>query len=277
MLYKYILRCLIPLSICAFSLNLKAQTCEQILTDAQKAANSGAYKDAVLKYLAAQKVCPTTRDQEIKGYVLAVFTKIEALKSKAENAEKAAKIALQKAKDAEAKALAEQNKTETALKEVQLAKKQAETNLLKAQEAEALAVSEQTKTKKALDDALNANVRVVVSYLRDIDQHILKLDYDAAFEKCQTAWGLNVESQKDTLQKRILEIAYFYTETDTSEAALKTLNLLKPTSFSGNKDEMRRKLQSEIRNLCPPQYFNALNERYYPKMIFVEGISKSNN
>jgi hypothetical protein len=189
---------LIPLSI-------SAQTCEQILADAQNAAKKGLYKDAVLKYLAAQKVCPTTRDQEIKGYVLDVFNKIDALKSKAEKAETAAKNALKQAETDRAKA-------EKAEKDVKDALKQAEVNLQKAKDEEAKALAEQAKTQKALDEVKAANERVVSSYLRDIDQHILKLEYDKAFEKCQTALALNVENQKADIAKYVLEIAYFYTE-----------------------------------------------------------------
>ena len=149
--------------------------------------------------------------------------------------------------------------------------KQAEVNLQKAKDEEAKALAEQTKTKKALDEAQAANIRVVASNIRDIEQHILKLEYDAALDKCQTALVLNVESQKDTLQKRILEIAYFYTETDTAEVAIKALNLIKQTGFSANAPNIIQNLQAEIRNLSPPQYFEHLEERYYPKMIEVEG------
>ena len=228
-----------------FGISLKAQTCEQILTDARKAADKGAYKDAVLKYLAAQKVCPTTRDQEIKGYVLDVFTKIEALKKKAEDAEETAKKAL----------------------------KQAETDRKKAFKAEKDAI-------KALADVRAANAKNVLLILKEADDNIKLLKYDEALEKCQVALALGTEgAEQDSIKRRVLEIAYFYTETDTAEAAIKTLNLIKQTGFNANTPDIRRNLQSEIRNLClalgtpSEQYFNALNERYYPKMIFVEGGS----
>jgi formylglycine-generating enzyme len=243
---------LIPLSI-------SAQTCEQILADAQNAAKKGLYRDAVLKYLAAQKVCPTTRDQEIKGYVLDVFNKIDALKSKAEKAEIAAKNALKQAETDRAKA-------EKAEKDVKDALNQAEVNLQKAKDEEAKAIAEQAKTQKALDEAKAANERVVASYLRDIDQHILKLEYDYAFEKCQTALALNVENQKADIAKYVLEIAYFYTESDTFQAAIKTLNLLNINVLSNRTD-----LLEAIQKNAPPQYFAFLEDRYYPKMIDVEG------
>ena len=139
--------------------------------------------------------------------------------------------------------------------------KKAEENFVKAKQNE-------DKALKALDDALAANVRVVSAYLRDIDQHILKIEYEAAFEKCQKALDLNVENQKPELTKRVLEIAYFYTETDTLEAAIKTLNLLKINALQN-----RIALLSAIEKNAPPQYFTFLKERYYPKMIAVEGGS----
>jgi formylglycine-generating enzyme len=271
---------LIPLSI-------TAQTCEQILADAQNAAKKGLYKDAVLKYLAAQKVCPTTRDQEIKGYIVDVFTKIDALKSKAEKAEKdvkdalkQAEVNLQKAKDEEAKALAEQAKAEKAEKDVKDALKQAEVNLQKAKSEEAKALAEKAKAEKAemvakealkqaetiLQQALAANERVVVAYLRNIEQHILKLEYDKAFEKCQAAVALNVENKKNDIAQYILEIAYFYTETDAFQAAINTLKLLNINALSN-----RTELLAAIQKNAPPQYFTFLEDRYYPKMIDVVG------
>ncbi len=233
----------IPLSIVFVCTTATAQTCEQILADARKAADSKLYKDAVLKYLAAQKVCPTTRDQEIKGYVLDVFTKIDALKSKAEKAEIVAKNALKQAETERAKA-------KKAEKDVKEALQQAEINLQQAQAA---------------------NERVVGAILRDIDQNILKLEYDDAFEKCRTAMNLKVESQKEALHLRLLEIAYFYTETDTAQAAINALSWIKQTGFSATSPNIIQTLKTEIKNLCPPPFFQALEERYYPKMIDVEG------
>ncbi len=117
----------------------------------------------------------------------------------------------------------------------------------------------------------DANIRVVDSYFFDINNYILKLEYDNALQLCQKALNLNVESQKDSLQNLILEIAYFYTETDTAEAAIKTLNIVKQTGLSTNSPNVILNLQSEIRNLCTPHHFTYLEERYYPKMIDVEG------
>lgn len=230
---------LIPLPfLTGFAISIAAQTvnCEQILADAHKAADNKQYKEAVLKYLAAQKACPTTRDQEIKGYVLEVFNKIDALKRKAEDAEKAAKTNLQKAKDAEGKALAEQTKAKTA----------------------------EENTKKALEKLQETAKDAVSILLAEIDRDIIRLEYDSTFKKCQTA--VKLEENKDEVKKRLLEIAYFYTETDTVEAAIRTLKLLNINSLANRED-----LLKTIRQNSPPQYFTFLEERYYPKMMPVEG------
>lgn len=228
----------IPLSCFIFRNDLAAQTvnCEQILADARKAADNKQYKEAVLKYLAAQKACPTNRDQEIKGYVLEVFNKIDALKRKAEDAEKAAKTNLQKAKDAEGKALAEQTKAKTA----------------------------EENTKQALKKLQETAKDAVSILLAEIDRDIMRLEYDSTFKKCQTA--VKLEENKEEVKKRLLEIAYFYIETDTLNAAINTLKLLGINALPNRND-----LISVIQKNAPPQYFTFLEERYYPKMMPVEG------
>ena len=112
--------------------------------------------------------------------------------------------------------------------------------------------------------ALEANRNVVYMLMREADKSILSLNYDEALDRCEIAWDLGVA--QDSTQKRLLEIAYFYTETDTLEAAMKILNFLKINALLN-----RTALLSAIEKNAPPQYFNFLRERYYPKMIDVEG------
>jgi formylglycine-generating enzyme required for sulfatase activity len=143
---------------------------------------------------------------------------------------------------------------------------QAKVNLQIAKDEEAKALAEKAKTQRALDEAQAANIRVVAAYLKDIDQHILKLEYDDALEKCQTALDLKVDNQKANISKRLFEIAYFYTETDTLEAAIKTIKLLDINVLPN-----RTALLAAIEKNAPPQYFVALEARYYPTMKPVEG------
>ena len=198
--------------------------------------------------------------------------------TEAENAKSNFELAQKRAAEAKLNADAATTARQEAEKNLTLANEQkgiatealeqAKTNLQKAQNAEAKALSEQTKTQKALDDAKAANERVVKSYLRDIEQHILKLEYEVATEKCQTALALNIENQKAAIAQYVFEIAYWYTETDTVEAAVNTLKLLNINALPN-----RLALRKAIETNAPPQYFSVLEARYYPKMIAVEGDS----
>jgi formylglycine-generating enzyme required for sulfatase activity len=267
MMKQYFFLFLLPLSMVAFTPKAQSQNCEQVLADAKKAADNRLFKEAVLKYLAAQKVCPAARDQEIKNYVLGVFTQIENLKKKAEDAEKAAKKAQQQAEiekkkaiEAEKLAEAEQEKTAKALEAVKIAQKQAEENLIIAKDAE-------TAAKKALADVRAANAKNVLLILKEADDNIRLLKYDEALEKCQVALALGTEgSERDSIKHRLLEIAFWYTETDTLSAAIATLKLL-----NINVLENKAAVLAAIEKNSPPQYFAFLNERYFPKMIKVEG------
>ncbi|MBL7817564.1 MAG: SUMF1/EgtB/PvdO family nonheme iron enzyme [Saprospiraceae bacterium] len=111
--------------------------------------------------------------------------------------------------------------------------------------------------------AREANRNVVYMLVREADKSILSLDYDAALEKCQTALGLGVAN--DSINQRLQEIAYFYTETDTFKAALNTLNLMNIYA-----DTNRTALRAAIQKMSP-SYFDSLEHRYYPQMISVEG------
>ena len=73
-------------------------------------------------------------------------------------------------------------------------------------------------------EAKKANKNVVYMLMREADKSILGLDYSAALDKCQTALSLGVAN--DSIQQRLQEIAYFYTETDTFNAAFNTLKLM---------------------------------------------------
>jgi formylglycine-generating enzyme required for sulfatase activity len=143
---------------------------------------------------------------------------------------------------------------------------QAKINLQKAQQAEAKAIAEQIKTQKALNDAKTANERVAKAYIRDIEQHILNLEYEAAAKKCETALALNIDTQKPTIAQYVFEIAYWFTETDTAQAAVNTLKMLS-INVLPNQEALRKAIEANV----PPQYFTVLKERYYPKMIQVEG------
>jgi formylglycine-generating enzyme len=124
----------------------------------------------------------------------------------------------------------------------------------------------QKGTEQVLLDLRNASDQAVQLLLNEIDRNILLLEYDSTFEKCRIALNLKSEKYGQQLKERILEIAYWYTETDTFEAAIKTLNLLNINTLSN-----RVNLLEAIRKDCSPLYFTFLEERYYPKMNKIKG------
>lgn len=86
--------------------------------------------------------------------------------------------------------------------------------------------------------------QAVALLIAELDRNILRIEYDFTFLKCQTA--LNLKAQANEVKKRILEIAYWYTETDSAQAAIKTLNLIKQTGLSAISPKIIRNLQFEI-------------------------------
>ncbi len=136
--------------------------------------------------------------------------------------------------------------------------------LEKTQAAQAAELKSQAATQAALDKLkITANEAVTI-LIAEIDRNIMRLEYDSTFKKCETA--VKLDAQHEEVKKRLLEIAYFYTEADTAEAAVKTLKLLTINALPNRTD-----LLAVIQKNAPPLYFDFLTERYYPKMIKVEG------
>jgi formylglycine-generating enzyme required for sulfatase activity len=133
------------------------------------------------------------------------------------------------------------------------------------------AKDEEAKAVKALSDLKITSNQAVTILLAEIDRNILHLEYDSTFAKCQTA--VNLRAQRDAVEKRIWEIAYFYTEADTAAAAIPFLNLLKPTGLSAKAPDLQRKTRAYLANALPSTFLNAMEERYFPKLIPVEGGS----
>ncbi|MDX1940387.1 MAG: formylglycine-generating enzyme family protein [Saprospiraceae bacterium] len=129
-------------------------------------------------------------------------------------------------------------------------------------------VKELNDTKKAAQDALQqlqaATAQTVTLFLKEIDQHILKLEYDPAREKVIIALALNAQ-QKEVV-KRLQEVAFFYTETNQFAKADSVLQLL---NNQPNLSE-RLALLKTIQNLNLT-YYDTLQKRYYPEMVNVEG------
>jgi formylglycine-generating enzyme len=127
------------------------------------------------------------------------------------------------------------------------------------------------KREKERSENLLKELRVTANQavqflLNEIDRNILRLEYDSTFEKCQIALNLKSEKLDDVVKRHILEIAFWYTETGAFNAAIKMLNLLEINALPNRID-----LLSEIQRNCSLEHFTFLKERYYPKMILVEG------
>ncbi len=129
-------------------------------------------------------------------------------------------------------------------------------------------VKELNDTKKAAQAALQqlqaATAQTVTLFIKEIDQHILQLEYDQAREKTAIALALN--AQKKEVVKRLQEVAFFYTETNQFAKADSVLQLL------NNKSTLQERptLLKTIQNLNP-SFYDTLQKRYYPEMVYVEG------
>ncbi|MCY7329891.1 MAG: SUMF1/EgtB/PvdO family nonheme iron enzyme, partial [Saprospiraceae bacterium] len=113
--------------------------------------------------------------------------------------------------------------------------------------------------------------QAVTIVLPDIDHNIYRLEYDVTYPKCQTA--LNLKARRREVEKRVWEMAYFYTEADSAVAAVAFLNLLKPTGLSAGTAGVQAKLRAYLAATVPANYLDSLKERYYPKLVLVEGGS----
>jgi formylglycine-generating enzyme required for sulfatase activity len=111
-----------------------------------------------------------------------------------------------------------------------------------------------------------ANKTIVQSMLRDIDNHILKMEYDLAAEKSVAALPLNVEEEE--VAKRLLEVAFWYSETDSAAAAVQILNYLNVKVAPNQAD-----ILLAIKEKSPPQYFSTLEARYFPTLVSVKADS----
>ena len=141
----------------------------------------------------------------------------------------------------------------------------------KAEEQTVAALIANQNTDKALRELKITSDQAVTILLAEIDRNILHLEYDATFRKCQTA--VNLKAQRGAVEKRVWEIAYFYTEADTAAAAVTFLNLLQPTDLAANSPGLQAKLRTILKESIPPAYLTFLKERYFPKTIHVEGGS----
>jgi formylglycine-generating enzyme len=120
--------------------------------------------------------------------------------------------------------------------------------------------------KAATNQLKSANAKTLELLIREIDQNIMRLEYEIAYQKCEMAISIDSTFSDFEVVKRILEIAFVYTETNDLQNARKVLTLLKL-----DVESVRNQLIASINKYSPPLYFSFLNERYYPKMVTATG------
>jgi formylglycine-generating enzyme required for sulfatase activity len=134
--------------------------------------------------------------------------------------------------------------------------------------------------------AINQNIKFKLtteeyakSILNDAEVLIKSLQYDHALQKVDVACKLNVK--KDEVAKMLMEIAFFYNESNHYAKALNAVKLsaemfekswiinellLLDTSST----HKREKINEVLQNLDPDQFIK-IKHRYFPNMIFVAG------
>jgi len=128
-------------------------------------------------------------------------------------------------------------------------------------------VKELDDARQAAQDALEkleaATAQTVELFCREIDQHILKLEYEQAAEKVAIANTLSANNPE--VLQRLQEVAFFYTETNQFAKADSTLQLINQASTA-----LERPILLEKINNLDTAYYDALQRRYYPEMVFIE-------
>jgi formylglycine-generating enzyme required for sulfatase activity len=170
------------------------------------------------------------------------------------------------------------DKFKIASEKEELAKKAALDSAAVAQQQRQLATDKVFETLQATKSTAEALRKLEITadqavaiVLPDIDRNIYRLEYDSTYRKCRTAINLNARRQE--VEKRVWEIAYFYTEADSSEAAIAFLNLLKPNGLSITAPSIQAQVRTYLAKMIPTDYRDSLEARYYPRAILVAGGS----
>ncbi len=201
-------------------------------------------------------------------------------KEEAEKANQQAQENLELAKTNEQKAI-------VALADVEKQKKATEAEKEKAVAARDEAVAaraEAEQQKQIAEDNLQKvqekNKEIAVIQLKKAEQAILALDYKTALQKIEAGAKLEVGSMRMEVVKAYMELAFWYAETHQyakAEEILQTALEHQPNAEAQNwlqktiqVGSARTNLQEALKTLGENKY-KELQERYYPKMMEVEG------
>lgn len=173
------------------------------------------------------------------------------------------------------------NATASAVEASQLAKKATQNALdsaVVAQQQRQFANQKVLETLQANENTAEALSKLEITadqalsiVLPDIDRNIYRLEYDLTYPKCRTA--INLKARRREVEKRIWEMAYFYTEADSAAAAIAFLNLLEPAAIATNSPNIQAKLRNYLAKAIPADFMDSLHTRYYPRTILVAGGS----
>lgn len=140
---------------------------------------------------------------------------------------------------------------------------QAELVLEKATQEKIRADAEREKAEAALKNLQLATAQIISLLIKEIDQHILKLEYEAALEKCEGALALDIKNQETI--KRLQELAFFYNEIGQFAKVNSVLQLLDYKPKIQEHQILLKAIQDLNKN-----YYDTLQRRYYPEILSVE-------
>lgn len=195
--------------------------------------------------------------------------------------------------------------------EARIARKEAQENLQAANEAEKRAISNENralKNKESADsltlvgEALKARgdsalaeaafaqrnlssaaATFFTAVTEAVDGYIYTLEYEKALKQLRLASIVALSEgtlRNPKLGRQLLEMAFFYNEIGQSDIALgladTTFQLLNRSDLryelpTGQNSGNRSVALNELLKQADTQWYNTLQGRYYPKMIFVEG------
>lgn len=147
--------------------------------------------------------------------------------------------------------------------------KEAQLNADRAEKQTIATLIANRNTAKALEELKITSDQAVTILLAEIDRNIYRLEYDSTYLKCRTA--VNLKAQRQAVEQRIFEIAFFYAEADTLAAAIRTLQLIRPASLKENTPDAQAQLRALLKESMPPALYVFLQNRYFGKPLPVEG------
>jgi formylglycine-generating enzyme required for sulfatase activity len=203
------------------------------------------YKKAIDKLFSA-RTCQPARESEVSGKILEVFEKVNGERNRAEAALR--QVEKEKAATEEQRKIAQQN-------------------FEMAQKATEDAENARDRAENALAELQKSNAEIVKLILKNADQEVLNLNYEAALTIIQSAAML--QAAKEEITKSWLEIAFWHAETGDSLRAATLLDSI--ADFAGIKISQEKPLRENMKTIDADHFKYLFESKYYPEMVFVEG------